>query len=110
MIASDVTTRVRDILLDQSKIRWTDAELFRHLTDAKRDLVKNRPDAQYVSSIVTTAPIAVTSLSDDMAIDDIFTVALTDYVCYRAFLKDSEDPAYSKRALDHLKLYLAGIS
>lgn len=52
MIASDVMTRVRDILVDPDKVRWSDAELLRWIGDGQKFISHYRPDATAVSAVV----------------------------------------------------------
>jgi hypothetical protein len=45
----------------------------------------------------------------NIALSDDYRVALTEYVLYRAFTKDSEFPAAAQRAMAHYQLFAAAI-
>lgn len=56
LLASDVLTRVREQLVDQDPtVRWTDAELLRHISDAQRTIAAMQPDTANKIAIVTLA-------------------------------------------------------
>jgi hypothetical protein len=52
MLASDVTTRARELLFDSAGRRWPDAELWRHLTDGQRVIVCLRPESNPVRATI----------------------------------------------------------
>ena len=43
--AQHILSRVRNILQDNTSVRWTDGEMFDYLSDAQRDIANLRPDA-----------------------------------------------------------------
>lgn len=43
--AQHILSRVRNILQDNTGVRWTDGEMFDYLSDAQRDIANLRPDA-----------------------------------------------------------------
>lgn len=49
MLASDVIRRAATILLDLTKVRWTEAELLDYITDGQSMIVFFRPDANTVN-------------------------------------------------------------
>ena len=52
--ADDIINRVREILNDPSGIRWPDADLYRWMGDAQRDISLLKPDATATTSVLTT--------------------------------------------------------
>lgn len=50
-------------------------------------------------------PARVTSLDQELELSDRYMPALTDYVAYRCFMKDSESPTSAERAMNHLELF-----
>ena len=53
--AQHILSRVRNILQDNSGVRWTDGELFDYLSDAQREIANIRPDATATHSNVQLA-------------------------------------------------------
>jgi len=53
-IANDIELRVRDLLNDTAGVRWVDAELLRWISDAEKEIVQLRPDAN--PSTITFTP------------------------------------------------------
>lgn len=52
MRVSDILTSASRILFDESRVRWTSAELIDYINDAQRVIVTVRPDAAAVSQVV----------------------------------------------------------
>lgn len=50
MLASDVLTRARSVLQDETPVRWSDAELLRWLSDAMREVAVMVPECYVVTS------------------------------------------------------------
>ena len=50
--AQHILSRVRNVLQDNTGVRWTDGELFDYLSDAQREIANLRPDATAVHSNV----------------------------------------------------------
>lgn len=109
--ASQVLDRVRVILTDADEpYRWDNPTLLRHLTDGRRDLFRLRPDAFYVSAIVTEPPTFAEELTADLAILDAYVAPLAYYVSARALLQDAEHAANVKTAGEYMNLYRQGIA
>ena len=43
--AQHILSRVRNILQDNTGVRWTDGEMFDYLSDAQREVANFRPDS-----------------------------------------------------------------
>jgi hypothetical protein len=56
VIASDVLDRVSAVLCDVTRVRWTVDMLLDYLTDAMRQTVLNRPDANATVEVVALTP------------------------------------------------------
>jgi hypothetical protein len=52
MLASDIITRVSTTVFDNTGVRWAQPELLNHVTDAQRQIVLLRPDANSVTASV----------------------------------------------------------
>ena len=50
--AQHILSRVRNILQDNTAVRWTDGEMFDYLSDAQREIANLRPDATATHSNV----------------------------------------------------------
>jgi hypothetical protein len=104
-------------ILDVQRPDWhtqTAATAIRHGVfdprNPKNFYVFPRPaTAIYVDAIYAVNPVDVTTVTGvatgNLALDDIFASALLDYVLFRAFLKDSENPANAQRAAAHRQLF-----
>ena len=55
-------------------------------------------------------PADVGSTSDPIDIPDIYANAITDYVCYRAFNKESDYAANAQRATAHYSAFVTALS
>ena len=53
--AQHILSRVRNVLQDNTSVRWTDGELFDYLSDAQREIANIRPDATATHSNVQLA-------------------------------------------------------
>lgn len=64
----------------------------------------------YIEIVYSKVPADVTSTSDTIDIPDIYANAITDYVCYRAFTKESDYAANAQRAAAHYNSFVTAIS
>ena len=110
MTGSDVVTEARYILNDVSGVRWTDAEMLKWVSAAQREIVRRRPEARFASSVLATDLSNPSALSDTLEIEEDYKGPMTDYICYRCFQKDADFSTNRKRAEDHFKFFIAGIS
>ncbi len=63
--AQHILSRVRNILQDNTGVRWTDGEMFDYLSDAQREIANIRPDATAVHSNVQLATGTEQSIPTD---------------------------------------------
>ena len=63
--AQHILSRVRNILQDNTGVRWTDGEMFDYLSDAQREIANLRPDATAVHSNVQLATGTEQSIPTD---------------------------------------------
>lgn len=55
-------------------------------------------------------PERVTALADDLTLDEIYLPSLTDWVCYRAYATDSDDPSDASNAANHLAAFMQALT
>lgn len=55
LTAAEVLTRAKDLIQDQTGVRWPEAELLRWLNDGRRDLAIRRPDIYATIAVVQLA-------------------------------------------------------
>jgi hypothetical protein len=55
------------------------------------------------------APTEITSTATELTEEDIYTGAIVDYICYRAFSKDAEYAANPERAQMHYRQFQAAL-
>lgn len=104
-------------VLDAQRPNWhteTAGSEVKHYVFDKRDrktfYVWPRPSgALQVEAIYSAAPAEVTSLTQTLAVDDIFVNAMLDYVLYRAYSKDSEYAGNGERAKVHYGQFAASL-
>lgn len=77
--AQDVANRAREILNDDSKVRWLDADLFMWLDDAMRLLVKAAPSLFQARVTETTVAGSKQTLSTARAVSVVRVVGLTAF-------------------------------
>lgn len=71
-IASDVLTRVRDVLQDKAERRWQDSELCRWIEDAQRLIVQLKPETNSGFRDVNLVQGAKQALPNDfLALEDV---------------------------------------
>lgn len=87
-IVQDVTDRARDILQDDAKVRYTDVQMFRYVTDVYRAARSVRPDL-FIGALDT--PIAeVAALTETFLLPDQLISAAAFYVAGRSEIRDDE--------------------
>lgn len=91
VLASDVITRVREILVDKAVAkRWTDAELLRYLSDGQRTIAAMYPDQVTKVAIVPLVPGTYQTLPAD---------AVSLLTIYRNFAGDGVTPGRAIRLI-----------
>ena len=104
-----ITNRVRRIIGDSVvSYRWDDTQLLAWVNEGREQLYAMRPEAFYVSEIVTAYPgdlVAVNTID----ITESFRSVLVNYVAYRTQVEDSEDTETRTAAENSLKKFIAGI-
>jgi hypothetical protein len=55
--------------------------------------------------VYAALPVDCADREAELGIDAIYDGALTDYVCFRCYMEDSEDPADGQKAANHLAAY-----
>ena len=55
-------------------------------------------------------PTTVTNVNDDLPLDDDYLTPLLDYLLWRAYSKDSKNPAYKVKAETHFAAYQAAVA
>jgi len=62
-----------------------------------------------VELVYAATPTALTALTDTMQLDDVYEGALLDYVLYRAYAKDAENPANMNRSTSHYQAFVSAL-
>lgn len=108
MKASDVITRVREIVSDEiTPFRYENAELLRYISDGQVQLFRRHPEATYSTTVNVTAPSAVESPTSDLVITDDFSDAIIYYCAWRTLSKDAEDSVNLSLAENFRNKYIA---
>lgn len=58
-----------------------------------------------VLALVATKPTPITSTTGALSLADGFDIPLVDYILFRCFSKDANDPSYQARASGHLQAF-----
>ena len=117
----DAVRLVMREVLDAQRPGWhaeTGAAAIKHYMFDRRDpktfYVFPKPSsAIYLEVIYAVAPTDVTELngvvSGNLALDDIYSNAVLDYILYRAYSKDAEYAANAQRAAAHYQQFTASV-
>lgn len=107
----DVFDDVRRILNDQddNPYRWPDSILLVYVNTGIRMIIGLRPDFLLSDVGVVAEFSEITLATEEVPFTEDQRMVLIDYVCYRAFFEDSDDPNNSRRAQAHKKAYEEGI-
>lgn len=62
-----------------------------------------------VYALAAIKPTPLQALDDTISLAPGFDIAMVDYVLFRFFSKDANDPTYSARAQTHMQLFLSGL-
>lgn len=113
MTLADFANDVRDLISDalpdgDENYRWTPSDLLRWVNEGRRQMFRMRPEAFYLSKIVTSCPAA---LEADAKLDiaDEYIADLTNYVAYRCLSRDNEDAETMALAEKYRKKFIAGL-
>ena len=102
--------------LDASFPRWAEESPKEYVTNVMYDpkdrkVFFNYPPATTgcrLRAVYSYLPAAVTATST-VPVDDIYFSPLLDYVLYKAFAKESEQPASAQRAVAHFQAFTQGV-
>lgn len=64
----------------------------------------------HLETVYSNNPVEITATTSDLTIPDIFSNAITDYILYRAYMKDAEYSANNERATTHFKLFMTSVT
>jgi hypothetical protein len=91
-LGSTIVTMVRGQISDEvATYRWEDADMLRYLNLARKEVVRNHPEAQCASAIVIDAVLDLASLGEDTGIDSFYDLAMAHFVSSLCLAEDSED-------------------
>lgn len=104
-------------LMDNSRPSWhTDTagtEVQNYMYDARDPrtfYVYPAPaTAFYVEAVLAVPPTNITSTSDNLSVDDLYSNALVDYTVYRCLAKDAEFTGNKERAMLHFQAFASSI-
>ncbi len=113
-----VITQVAQMTLDRFNPNWhtdTAAAVAENYTwdveDRKAFYVYPPNDGTgYVELNYAQVPVAVTTVTQAITLDDSYVPALTNYLCYRALLKDAEYSGGASLAAQFYQAFVAAIS
>lgn len=63
----------------------------------------------FIEIVYSANPVTVT-ISDNLGVPDIYSVAVMNYVLYMAYMKDAEHAANSQRAVSHYQLFTTAVA
>jgi hypothetical protein len=94
-----------------AEYRVPNSALIRYASDGRREIVRQHPEALYVTSIVTTplTDLTESNLGDTIDIAGVFVSALVDYIAWKVLDEDSEDAQNRQKALTHKAVFDAAM-
>lgn len=116
IFSKDIIPRVRDLLSDTADVtgeyRWGDPDLLQWGNEGLKDMFRRRPDAFYLDDgeIITDPPDSLDRVEKGVPIREEFAPALIDYILYRCYLRDGEDPENQSLAGTYYAAYQNGIA
>ena len=119
-VAGKAVTVVEQRILDAMNPNWADGiaypftkEVLHYTYDPAEPLAfyvfPGNNGAGLVDATISELPNDVTDLSTDIGVRDIYANALVDYLLYRAYSKDTDEPANAQRAGAHYAAFSAAI-
>ena len=113
LVAGDVLNRAREFLFldtDDANLRISDEEGLIWLTLGQREVARRKPDSMYRDDkIVTTLPVNVSSLTQELEVLDQYENALINYLMHKFYAKDSEDANNRSRMGDHHRMFISDL-
>lgn len=90
-----VAQAVRDLraaIRDETGTVWdTTADLLPRMNEALQSLYVSRPDAFYVSAVVTSAPADIASVTGNLAVRDHYAPAVVARAAYSLLMQNRRD-------------------
>lgn len=114
MKIADFKNAVRDLITDavggakSDEYRWTPAVLLLWINEGRKRLFGLRPEAFYVSTIVTAYPGDLKE-GADIDLEATYDADLVNYCVFRCLSRDNEDPETSGLAQGYLRMFVNGV-
>ena len=106
MTGTDVVENARILCNDVDSSSWSDDDFLTFLNEGVRRLYDENPVCRLKADGTLRDYSEASALTDTMLVEDQYTIALTEYVCYRYFSADAADSRDKDRADEHLKNFL----
>ena len=110
MTAGDILTLVREMINDEKEdYRFSDAEVYRAMDEAQREMVYERPATRMGSDGTYSTLNTLDDSADVITVDTVYKQALAHLVCSKLYVKDGEDDQNLRLGDFHYKRYLGEI-
>lgn len=90
--------------------RFDDTVLLAYWNAGRRDLFNRRPEALYVTGIVTSDITDATALSDDVGVRPIYYNAMAYYLAARILMEDMENPGNAAKGNAFMQMYVSEVA
>jgi len=93
--------------VDNSNLRISDDELLIWINEGILELYRINPTSCYRTEIKCEPPSAILNLQEDLPLVEFMKPAMTDYLVYRFYSKDTQDQENRARAANFYQLFSA---
>lgn len=105
-----INLHIRDLIGDRvAPYAISDATILFHMNATLADLFSKRPEAFFVTSIVTTPPSEIDDVQSTLPIRDIYAPTLAHGTAARLFMLNTEDANNVALSEKNMAVYLAGV-
>lgn len=104
-------TQVRRLYGDSiAPYRFDDTVLLAYWNAGRRDLFNRRPEALYVTGILTSDISDVSSLGSDVDVRPIYYNAMAYYLAARVLMEDMENPGNAAKGNGFMQMYISEVA
>ena len=112
-VADAVRVLTQDTAVLDADRRWTASELLAWTNEGVGEIKKFRPDCIFnvdTGDEIAQSPSSLSALTETLWLPDKWKKALTDYVCHRCYMRDSEDAGNRALASEFWNAFTGDIS
>jgi hypothetical protein len=109
-VIEDVRALIQDNPSDEALRRWSDTSLTGWTNDATDTIRRRRPDCRFDPDTGKQLSPTIVATGGSLWIPPKWRVQVVNYVCHRAYLRDSEDSVNARLAELYWVAFTEGLS